>query len=84
MYAQEEVLNPLRTLTSTVWVKGAALRRCPVKSRSPIPKELVFEAMQQLDSVVLVAPVEEGQVVVENICGTGIPFVATRSINPTV
>jgi CxxC motif-containing protein len=79
-YARGELQNPVRTLTSTVCVSGAALRRCPVKTRYPIPKRLMFEAMRLLDAVELSAPVEEGQVVIEDICGTGIPFVTTRNI----
>ena len=79
-YAREEVLNPTRTLTSTVSITGAAHRRCPVKTKLPIPRSLMFDAMGLLDDVELVAPVEEGTVVVEDVCGTGISFVTTRSL----
>jgi CxxC motif-containing protein len=79
-YAHEELQNPVRTLTSTVRVSGAALCRCPVKTKLPIPKGLIFDAMRLLDKVELNAPVEEGAVVVKDICGTGIPFVTTRSL----
>jgi len=79
-YALEELQNPVRTLTSTVCVTGAPLRRCPVRTRSPIPRRLIFDAMRLLDAVELAAPVDEGLVVVDDICGTGIPFVTTRSI----
>jgi len=80
VYAKEEAQNPIRTVTSTVCISGALVRRCPVKTLRPIPKSLVFDAMRLLDDVRLVAPIEEGAVVVGDICGTGIPFVATRSM----
>ena len=67
VYAREELTNPQRTLTSTVRVSGASLRRCPVKSRSPIPKRLIFDAMRLLDSAEITAPVEEGFIVVSDI-----------------
>jgi len=79
-YAREELENPVRTLTSTVRVSGAMLSRCPVRTKSPIPKALIFEAMRLLDGVELSAPVEEGYVIVADICGTGIPFVTTRGL----
>ena len=79
-YAREELQNPVRTLTSTVRVSGAALRRCPVRTGSPIPKGLIFEAMRLLDDIEIAAPVDEGFVLLEDICGTGIPFVTTRSM----
>lgn len=79
-YGRDELRNPTRVITSTVRISGAELRRCPVKTREAIPKHLIFEAMRLLDPIELTAPVESGQIVVENICGTGTPFVATRSL----
>ena len=79
-YGREELRNPLRVITSTVRITGATHRRCPVKTASPIPKRLIFEAMRLLDDVELKAPVRLGHIVVEDVCGTGIPFVTTRSL----
>jgi len=79
-YAREELQNPRRTLTSTVRISGAALRRCPVKTASPIPKSLIFNAIDLLNDIEITAPVPEGFVLLEDICGTGVPFVTTRSV----
>ena len=79
-YGREETLNPVRMLTSTVRVSGAALRRCPVRTQTPIPKRLIPGAMRLLNDLDLEAPVEEGFIVLDNICGTGIPFITTRSL----
>ncbi|MCL2856260.1 MAG: DUF1667 domain-containing protein [Oscillospiraceae bacterium] len=79
-YGRDELKNPLRAITSTVKISGAAHRRCPVKTKGAIPKRLIGEAVRLLDSVNLTAPVMLGQVVIEDICGTGIPFVTTRSL----
>jgi len=79
-YAQKELQDAVRTLTSTVRINGAALRRCPVKTRSAIPMRHIFEAMRLLDDVQLTAPVTEGLTVVDDICGTGIPWVTTRDM----
>lgn len=79
-YGKEELVNPTRVITSTVKVIGGLYPRCPVKTTKPIPKGLIFEAMKLLDGVELTAPVRVGDVVVEDICGTGIPFVAARDL----
>ena len=79
-YGQNELQNPMRTVTSTVKISGALHRRCPVKTAAPIPKHLIHDAMRLLDNIELTAPVKLGQVVVEDICGTGVPFVASRSM----
>ncbi|MCL2031033.1 MAG: DUF1667 domain-containing protein, partial [Oscillospiraceae bacterium] len=79
-YARDELTRPARVLTSTVKITGAPLRRCPVKTRSAIPKRLIFDAMRLLDAVELTSPVEEGTVVAGDIGGTGIPWVTTRDM----
>ncbi len=80
VYAKEEVTCPKRTVTSSVSIAHASLPLCPVKSLSPIPKEKVFAAIEELSKVTLEAPVEVGDIVLNNLVGTGIPAVATRKM----
>lgn len=79
-YGKKELTNPTRVITSTVKVRGAMYARCPVKTAAPIPKALIFDAMRLLDDVELEAPVRDGDIVVADVCGTGIPFVAARNL----
>ena len=79
-YGKKELTAPTRVITSTVKVRGGLYGRCPVKTAAPIPKGLIFEAMKLLENVELQAPVRVGDVVVEDICGTGIAFVAARNL----
>lgn len=79
-YGKTELLHPTRVLTSTVRVDGGLHRRLPVKTTAPIPKELMFEAMNALNGVTLTAPVTVGQVVIANLLGTGVDVVATREM----
>ena len=79
-YGRNELLHPVRTITSTVCIAGAALPRCPVKTSRPIPKGDIFRAMQLLDNVRLQAPVACGAVVVRDVLGTGADFVTTRGM----
>ena len=79
-YGKNEVIAPKRTITSTVKVSGGLYPRLPVKTDKPIPKELIFEAMKLLDAVELTAPVKVGDVVIENVLGTGANFIATRNM----
>lgn len=80
-YGKIELVNPTRVITSTVAIAGAAHPRCPVKLNRPIPKALVLEAVKTLDGLLLTAPVQCGQVVVQNVCGTGADFVACRTMH---
>ena len=77
-YARQECTRPERMLTSTVKVEGGRLPVVPVKSASPIPKEMLFDAMKEVNKVTLKAPVTFGDVAVKNILGTGIDIVVTN------
>ncbi len=79
-YGRAELTNPTRVVTSTVRCSGAALPRCPVKTDGVVPKGRIFDVMAALDGVELAAPVAVGQVVIENVCGTGVNVVAARTM----
>ena len=76
-YAEKEVTNPTRIVTSTVKVTGGDRPSVSCKTKSDIPKAKIFEVARALKEVVAVAPVSIGDVLVEDIAGTGVAIVAT-------
>ena len=79
-YGRNELLHPVRVLTGTVRLHGGTLPRCPVKTRGTIPKEKLLEAARALCMVDVDAPVRRGDVVLADICGTGVDVVASRDV----
>ena len=79
-YAIDECTNPVRMLTSTIKVNGGALPVVPVKTASPIPKGMMFECMKAINSEVVDAPVKMGDVLISNICDTGVDIIATNEV----
>ena len=78
-YAKTEITNPTRSLTSSVKVCGGVLPVVPVKSDKPVPKDMLFDCMKVINSVCVEAPVKIGQIIIENILGTGANIVATNN-----
>lgn len=79
-YGKKELVNPTRVITSTVKIKDAIYPRCPVKTSSDIPKGIIYDAMALLDNLEVSSPIYVGDVVVKDICGTGVDFVSTRTM----
>lgn len=79
-YAVDECTNPVRMLTSTMKVHGGKLPVIPVKTSKPIPKGKMFECMEVINSVSVDAPVKMGEVLISNICDTGVDIVATNEM----
>ena len=79
-YARKEVLSPTRIVTSTVKVVGGSLAAVSVKTKEDIPKEKIFDCVKVLKDVVIKAPVHIGDVVLEDVAGTGVDVVATKNV----
>lgn len=80
-YGKKEVTDPTRIVTSTVRVSGGVLPVVSVKTASDIPKEKIMDCAEALKSVKIQAPVAAGDVVLENVCGTGISVIATKNVS---
>lgn len=79
-YAEKEVTNPTRFVTSTVKVEGGNRPFVSVKTKQDIPKEMVFECMKEINRITAKAPIAIGDVILENVAGTGIAIVATKAV----
>ena len=78
-YAKEEVTAPVRTVTALVNVANRP-EPLSVKTAAPVPKGSIFECLKEIRTLKMNAPVHIGDVVTDNIAGTGIAVVATKNI----
>jgi CxxC motif-containing protein len=78
-YARNEVAHPERTVTSTIVVAGGKLHRASVKTNANIPKDKIFACMEAIDKVAVKAPVAIGDVVIADVCGTGVDVIVTKN-----
>ena len=51
-----------------------------VKTSADIPKGKIFDCVRELQAIDLTAPVAIGDVIIENVCGTGVSIVATTNV----
>ncbi|MGB9833770.1 MAG: DUF1667 domain-containing protein [bacterium] len=79
-YAQNELKDPRRMVTTTVKVKGGLHPLVPVYTSAPIPKPLIFELIKKLRGVELEAPVKVGQAILKDFLGTGVDVLAARDL----
>ncbi|MCR4693981.1 MAG: DUF1667 domain-containing protein [Pseudobutyrivibrio sp.] len=80
-YARNEVTHPERTVTSTAIVVGGQGPRASVKTKGNVPKDKIADVMKEIDGLVLDAPVKIGDIVIKDVCGTGVDVVVTRNIS---
>lgn len=80
-YARREVTSPMRTVTSSVRIRGGAIERVSVKTASEIPKGKIFDCMKEISALEIDAPVRIGDVVIENCADTGVRVIATKNVD---
>jgi len=79
-YAEKEIFNPERTLTTTVRVKGGHLPLVSVRTNKPLPKNRIFDTMNLLAKVEVEAPIKIGEEIIPNLFDTNVSVVATKNI----
>jgi len=82
-YAEAELTDPRRMVTTTVKVRGGVHPLVPVYTAAPIPKPLIFDLLSELRKVELQAPVQVDQPVLKNALGTGVDVLASRNLPAT-
>lgn len=80
-YAKDEATAPKRVVTSVVAVEGTT-QLLSVKTAAAVPKELIFQVMEEIRQVKAEGTVKIGQVLRENLAGTGVTLVATKNYLP--
>lgn len=78
-YARQEATHPVRMVTAAVSVSGR-LRPVSVKTERPVPKNRIMQVAAALSEACVAAPVYEGDVVLADVCGTGIDATATKTV----
>jgi len=78
-YAENEISAPTRMVTSVLTVEGSVAPLC-VKTAQAIPKEKIWDCLKEIRAAKVTLPVTIGDVVVADVCGTGINVIATRNL----
>ncbi len=76
-YAAAELTRPMRTLTTSVKTAFPEAPVVSVRTDGEIEKAKLTEAIQALRGITLNKRIQIGDVVLRNICGTGVDVVCT-------
>jgi CxxC motif-containing protein len=79
-YAECEMTNPMRTLSTSVLVENGEFPLVSVRLTKPVPKSRIFDIMNQIREVRLQAPVHIGFVVLDNVCGCDSNVIVTKNV----
>ena len=81
-FAHQELTCPMRVLTTTVALSDGGEALLPVRAAEAIPLALHAQAMDLIRGLVVDAPIRMGDVVLEDLLGTGVDLIASMDIDP--
>ena len=79
-YAKTEFVAPVRILTTLVKIKDKENDLLPVRSNKPVLMSKIPQVMQAIKSAQVTLPVKRYDVIISNVCDTGVDIVATKDI----
>lgn len=82
-YAEQELTNPQRNIATSVSVVGGHLPLASVRLSAPIPKNRIFDVMEEIKKVKVCAPVKIGQIVIEDVLNLKCDVVITKNVSTT-
>lgn len=80
-YVKQELINPQRTISTSVLVRGGVLPLASVRLTAPVPRERLRDVMDEIKKISLDAPVAAGTVVIKNIMGFDSDVIVTKSVD---
>lgn len=78
-YGIAECTAPKRMVTGLVCSRTGGMP-LSVRTAEAIPKEKVFDCLSRIHSLRFTPPVSVGDVLIENVCETGVDVIATKTI----
>ncbi|MDI9611475.1 MAG: DUF1667 domain-containing protein [Acidobacteriota bacterium] len=79
-WVRQEILNPMRTISSSVRVQGGDSILASVRTDRAIPLAKIMDVMEEIKQVVVDAPLEIGAVVLSRPAGCDTDIIVTRSV----
>lgn len=79
-YAKQEFYDPKRILTTTIRVNNGFLPLVPVRTDKAISKDKLNDALKVIAKTEIEAPVQCGQILIENIVEEDANLIASRNL----
>ncbi len=79
-YVAQELTDPRRTIASSVRVDSGEFPLVSVRLTEPVPKNRIFDVMEEIRKCSVTAPVKTGTVLIHNILGLGSDVIITKDV----
>lgn len=79
-YIEQELTDPQRNIATSIKVKNGDFQLVSVRLNKSIPKDKIFDVMDEIKKSEIEAPVNIGDIIVKNILSLNSDVIATKNI----
>lgn len=79
-FANQEIKNPLRTMTTTIAIESEYKNRLSVRSSNAAPKDKIKEMVFAAKKIRIKPPVKMGDILVRNFLNTGVDLISSETL----
>uniref|UniRef100_UPI00262A0DF5 DUF1667 domain-containing protein n=1 Tax=Oceanispirochaeta sp. TaxID=2035350 RepID=UPI00262A0DF5 len=80
-YIEQELIDPQRNIATTILVEKGDQKQVSVRLSRPVPKDRIFDVMKEIKTIRVLAPLEPGMVIMDNILGLGSNVIVTKKVS---
>lgn len=80
-YVNQELTNPQRNIATSVKVINGDMEIVSVRLNKNIPKERIFDVMDEIKQLEVKAPIKIGDILKSNILDLDVDLIATKNID---
>jgi CxxC motif-containing protein len=79
-FAEAEITNPLRLLTTTISIDSKISQRLPVRSNFPVPKEKIAFIIKTVKQIRAKTPIKMGETILADVLGSGVDIISSATV----
>lgn len=79
-YAKQEITTPMRSLCTTVRTAFKEFPRLPVRTNGEIPRDRIFDAMKEINKVMVTTRCRCGDIILTDLLHLSIDVIATDTV----
>ena len=80
-FAEAEITNPLRLLTTTISIDSKMSQRLPARSNIPAPKDKILSMVKAVKQIRIKAPIKMGEIIISDVLGTGVDIISSATVD---
>lgn len=80
-FAENEIIDPRRIFTTTIKINSKTIKRLPVRSNTPAPKDKILGMAREAKKIKVKPPIKMGDILAYNFLDSGVDIISSTTVD---